>query len=297
MSLEQRETVKQILRDSPFDLGGEVSLQRPLFEQMLTSQPLPGDVITTPDTLGGVPVVHVDIAGARADGVVLHLHGGGYAVGSARASASLAAQIARRSGTRVVAVDYRLAPEDPFPAALDDALAAYRALLESGAAASEVAIAGESAGGGLAVALLAEIEAAGLPRPCCAAVFSPWADLTVTGDSYTSKAEVDPSVTACALRTRARDYAAGTGLNDPRLSPVHADLTGLPPLLVQAGSHEVLLDDALRLAARAAADDVAVTLEITPGVPHVFQAFAVVLDEAGAALDRASAFLRAHLRP
>jgi len=135
---------------------------------------------------------------------------------------------------------------------------------------------------------------AGLPQPAAAVLMSPWADLAGTGASLTTKADVDPVITADAVRVRARDYLHGVDASDPAVSPIYARLDGLPPLLIQAGSHEVLLDDAIRLAARAASDDVAVTLDVTPGVPHVFQAFAAVLDEGEAALTRAGAFLAAH---
>ena len=207
----------------------------------------------------------------------------------------LASDIARQAGTRVVTVDYRLAPEHPYPAAIEDAVAAYRGLLDSGLPAGRIALAGESAGAGLAVATLVALKAAGLPQPSSAVVFSPWADLTLTGTSMTRKAAVDPSLTPQGLRRRVADYVGAADPDDALISPVFADLTGLPPLLIQVGSHEILLDDATRLAVRAAAADVEVTLEVTPGVPHVFQGFAALLDEAGAALASAGAFLRRRL--
>jgi monoterpene epsilon-lactone hydrolase len=294
MSQQQRDALDQMSRQAPLNIAGDVGEQRVVFEKMIASIPLPADVVATPGTLGGIPVVNVDVAGVESDNVLFYLHGGAYCIGSAAASVGLASDVVRRSGARAISVDYRLAPEDPYPAAVDDAVAAYRALLES-VAASRVAIVGESAGGGLTAATLVALKAAGLPEPSCAVMFSPWADLTLSGDSVTSKAAVDPALTPAGLRLRAADYAAGHPLADPLLSPVFADLTGLPPLLIQAGSHEILLNDATRLAARAAAADVQVSLEVTPGVPHVFQAFAALLDEAGAALDSAGAFIRAHL--
>jgi monoterpene epsilon-lactone hydrolase len=294
MSQQQRDALDQMSRHAPLDVAGDVLEQRVIFEKMIASIPLPADVVATPGTLGGVPVVNVDVAGVESGDVIFYLHGGAYCIGSATASVGLASDVVRRAGARAISVDYRLAPENPYPAAVDDALAAYRALLES-VPASQVAIVGESAGGGLTAATLTALKAAGLPQPSCAVVFSPWADLTLSGDSVTGKAAVDPALTADGLRLRAADYGAGRSLADPLLSPVFADLSGLPPLLIQVGSHEILLDDGTRLAARAAAADVAVTLEVTPGVPHVFQAFAALLDEAGAALDSAGAFIRANL--
>jgi epsilon-lactone hydrolase len=176
-------------------------------------------------------------------------------------------------------------------------MSAYRGLLDSGQDVARVALAGESAGANLAVVTLTAIAQAGLPQPTSAVLMSPWADLAGTGDSLKAKADVDPVITADAVHVPARDYVGGADVGDPAVSPVYASLGGLPPLLIQAGSHEILLDDGIRLAARAAHDDVAVTLDVVPGVPHVFQAFAAVLDEGEAALTRAGAFLRAHTGP
>jgi epsilon-lactone hydrolase len=294
MSTKQRETVEQMLRDAPFDLGGDVVTQRPLLEQMLTGHPLAPDVHTSAEQLGGVPVIFVAVAGTEASGVILHLHGGGFALGSASSSVGFVSDLARKAGMSAVSVDYRLAPEHPYPAALDDATAAYRALLEREGGPERIVVSGESAGGNLALELLIAAKQRGLPMPAAAALFSPMTDLTATGESFTTKAGVDPNITAAAIKTRAGDYlnATGTDPADPSVSPIFADLTGLPPLLVQAGSHEVLLDDATRLATRAAAHNVAVILDITPEVGHVFQAFSAILDEGDQALTRAGAFLR-----
>lgn len=291
MTIQQRDLVHQILRDAPFDLGGDVAVHRPLLEQMLTAQPLPDDVRVTPGELGGVPVVFIDIDGIEPRGTIFHAHGGGFALGSARGSVGLAAMLARRTGMRAVSVDYQLAPEHPYPAALQDVTAAYRALLAQSS--DRIVVTGESAGGNLAIELLIAGKAEGLAMPVAAVLLSPMTDLTVSGASFAGKAEVDPNVTAQGIRTRVEDYLGGTGTpaTDPLVSPVFADLRGLPPLLIQAGSHEVLLDDATALAVKAAADDVAVILDITPGVSHVFQAFAAILDEGDAALDRAARFI------
>ena len=292
MTTEQRNTIDQILRNAPFDLGGDVATQRPLLDQMLTSHPLSADVRTTPGNLGGIPVIFIDIADVAATGTIFHIHGGGFALGSAEGSVGLASELARRTGMRAVSVDYRLAPEHPYPAALQDVTTAYRALVEQADDAEPIVVSGESAGGNLAIELLIADKAEGLAMPAAALLLSPMTDLTVTANSYATKAHADPAVTAHAIRTRVADYLADTDPADPLVSPIFADLSGLPPLLIQAGSHEVLLDDAAHLAAKAAADDVAVTLDITPGVPHVFQAFAAILDEGDAALNRAARFIR-----
>jgi epsilon-lactone hydrolase len=295
VSRHQRDDLDELLRAAPLDLGGDVSEQRIIFEEMMAANPTPVDVETSVGTLGAIPVVIVDVAGAGSENVILYFHGGAYAIGSAASSVGLASDLARRAGTRLISVDYRLAPEDPHPAALEDAVAAYRELLDSGVPACRIAIAGESAGAGLAAATLTALNDAGLPQPSSAFLMSPWADLTLSGDSMTARAPADPALTPEGLKRRANDYVAGGDPNDGLVSPVFADLAGLPPLLIQVGSHEILLDDATRLATRAAAGDVAVTLEVTPGVPHVFQAFAAILDEGDAALASAADFLRTHL--
>ena len=295
MSKQQRETIDQILRDGALDFAGEVDEQRRLFADLLSAVPLSDDVRAEDAVLGDVPVVTITVDGTTPTGTILYFHGGAYAFGSAALSARLASELARRSGARAVSVDFALAPEHPYPAALHDAVAVYRALLDGGIPASNIVLAGESSGCGLALATTLTIMSTGLPRPAAIYVASPWADLTTTGASMTTKADLDPSVTPDGLRRRARDYAADHDLADGRISPVFADLTGFPPLLIQVGGNEVLLDDATRLATRAAADGVPVTLEVTPDVPHVFVGFAGMLDEADEALTKAGQFIRANL--
>jgi acetyl esterase/lipase len=218
-----------------------------------------------------------------------------YVLWDASSAASLASQVGRRTHAKVISVDYRLAPEHPYPAAVDDALAAYEALLQDGTAPSDIAFAGESAGGGLAVATLVNARDHGLPLPAAAFVMSPYADLTLAGTTMQTKREVDVLMSREALQSRVTDYTSGQDAALGLISPVFADLSGLPPLIIQAGTHEVLLDDAVRLARQAAIADVEVTLDVTPRVPHVFQSFSAILDEGAAALDRAGQFLSAHL--
>ena len=291
MTQQQRRDLDELLRHGPLDVGGDIAEQRAVFHEMTASVPLPEDVSATHGELGGVPVITVETPGNDPSVVLLYFHGGAYALGSAPDSVGLAADVSRRAGARVVSVDYRLAPEHPFPAALDDAVAAYRALLDQGVPSTRIAFVGESAGGGLVVATLVALRDADQPQPSSAALFSPWVDLTVSGASATTKAALDPALTPQALRTRARDYLGERDTATPLASPVFADLTGLPPLLIQVGSHEILLDDALRLASRAAYHDVAVELQVWPEVPHVFQGFAALLDDADRALNAAAAFL------
>jgi len=295
MSAEQRENLDAILRQSAFPADSDVSELRRRLAELTSAQPLPAGVRVTAAVLGGVPAAEITIDGTEPRHVVLYFHGGVYVLGDAVSAAGLAAQIGRRTDATVISVDYRLAPEHPYPAAVDDALAAYQALLDNGTAPSDIAFAGESAGGGLAIATLVSARDHGLPLPAAAYVMSPYADLTLAGTTMDTKSKADPLLSRENLQARIPDYTAG---HDPALaliSPIFADLTGLPPLIIQAGTHEVLLDDAVRLARQAATADVAVTLDITPGVPHVFQAYSPILDEAATALDRAGQLLSAHL--
>ncbi|MFF9213319.1 MULTISPECIES: alpha/beta hydrolase [unclassified Streptomyces] len=297
MTREQREQVRELRRNSPLDLGGDLDVQRPLFEQILSSQPVPTDAIVEKLDLAGVAALSVTISGApQPVGTALYFHGGAFALGSANSSLGLVTQIARRSGLRVVTVDYRLAPEHPAPAAATDAATCYQALLDSGIGADELIVIGESAGGGVALRLLTSLVAGNRPVPAGAVLLSPWVDLTLTGDSMTTRASVDVAVNREALARRVLDYAGEGAAAAREHSPLFDDLHGLPPTLVQVGTHETLLDDSIRLASRLAAADVSVILDITAEVPHVFQGFAPILDEGALALDRAGQFVRTALK-
>ena len=295
MSTEQRENLEAILRQSAFPADIDLNEQRRLLRELISAQPLPADVTVTAAALGGVPTAEITIDGIEPRHVVLYFHGGVYVLGDAFHAADLASQVGRRTRARVISVDYRLAPEHPYPAAVDDALAAYEALLHNGTAPSDIVFAGESAGGGLAVATLVNARDHGLPLPAAAFVMSPYADLTLAGTTMETKREVDALISREDLQSRVTDYTAGQDAALGLISPIFADLSGLPPLIIQVGTHEVLLDDAVRLARQAATADVEVILDITPGVPHVFQTFSPILDEGAAALDRAGQFLSAHL--
>jgi acetyl esterase/lipase len=295
VSAEQRENLDAILRQSAFPADIDVGEQRRLLRELISAQPLPAGVTVTAAALGGVPTAEITIDGTEPRHVVLYFHGGVYVLGDAFQAAGLASQVGRRTRATVISVDYRLAPEHPYPAAVDDALGAYEALLHDGTAPSSIAFAGESAGGGLAVATMVNARDHGLPLPAAAFVMSPYADLTLAGTSMETKRDLDPLLSRELLQPRVTDYTSGQDAALGLISPIFADLSGLPPLIIQAGTHEVLLDDAVRLAGRAAAADVEVILDITPGVPHVFQSFHAMLDEAAAALDRAGQLLSTHL--
>jgi acetyl esterase/lipase len=295
VSAEQRETLDAILRQSAFPADSGVSEQRRQLRELLSAQPLPAGVTVTAATLGGVPAAEITVDGIEPRHTVLYFHGGVYVMGDAFLAADLASQVGRRIRAKVMSVDYRLAPEHPYPAAVDDALAAYEGLLNSGTAPSDIVFAGESAGGGLAIATLVNARDHGLPPPAAAFAMSPYADLTLAGATMETKREADPLLSPQALQARVPDYTSGQDAALGLISPIFADLSGLPPLIIQSGTHEVLLDDAIRLARQAATADVQVTLDITPQVPHVFQAYYAILDEGGAALDRAGELLSAHL--
>ena len=295
MSTEQRETLDAILRQSAFPVGSSVDEQRRLLREAASAQQLPADVTVAAAELGGVPTAEITIDGPEPRHVVLFFHSGVYVISDAFLEAGLASEVGRRTQAKVISVDYRLAPEHPYPAAIDDAFTAYEALLQNGTAPSDIVFAGNSAGGGLVIATLVNARDHGLALPAAAFVMSPYVDLTLAGTTMETKRDVDPLLNRELLEPRIADYTAG---QDPALgliSPIFADLSGLPPLIIQAGSHEVLLDDAVRLAREAATADVEVTLDITPQVPHVFQAYSAMLDEAAVALDRAGQLLSTHL--
>lgn len=304
MSKAQRATVDALMRQAPFDGSLPPERMRKDFEAQTTSGPAPAGVTVTPSVLGGRPALTVEPEGGPATGTtngtttgtILYFHGGAWVFGSPATALHLTAALVRRTGVRAVSVDYRLAPEHPFPAAIEDGLAAYRELLDQGVPAERIVLAGESAGGGLGITTLLSARDAGLPMPAAAVAFSPGLDATLSGESMTTKHGADPLFTRADLAKVFTHHLAGQDPAQPLLSPaLHADPTGLPPLLLQAGSNEVLVDDSTRFAARAAAAGVDVRLDVTEGVPHVFQAFEGLLDEADAALDRAGRFITAAL--
>lgn len=268
-----------------------IDRQRRFFTEVMATRPIADDVRLRDTTLGAIPTLEITIEGTRPHGVMLWIHGGGFVAGSPRTTLGPAVNVARASGMRLLSIDYRLAPEHPFPAPLDDALAAYRALLDE-VPIDEITVGGESAGGALTLALLVAARDAGLPLPRAVIVFSPPADRTMTGQSYLTKAAVDPILTTEALQAGFHAYRGKINADHPLVSPLFADLTGLPPTLIQVGSHEILLDDATRLATRLATADVTVTLEVTPGMPHGFQARGPESPEAARALQNVRRFLR-----
>lgn len=267
---------------------------RRLWDNTFARQPAADDAVIEEISAGGIRSLEISIRSQTGERQILLFHGGGYMCGNPEGVRDLATRIARSARARVLAPDYRLAPENPFPAAVDDARAVYRFLLERDGRPQRLAVVGESAGGGLALALLLALKQDGLPLPAAAVTISAWADMTVSGETITTKAEADPIASGDSLRMSALAYLQGQDPTTPLASPLHGDLAGLPPLLVQVGGEEVLLDDSTRLADRARAAGVDVTLEVAPDLPHVYQYFASFLPEGQQAIDRAGEFIAKH---
>jgi acetyl esterase/lipase len=249
------------------------------------------DVKVEPVTANGVRAEWSSTPGATDDAALLYLHGGGYVIGSLNSHRHLVAEAGRAAGCWALALGYRLAPEHPFPAAVEDAVAGYRYLLGRGLKPDRIAIAGDSAGGGLVVAAMVAIRDAGLPQPGCGWCISPWVDMEASGETMTSRSAADPMVQKAGILDMARLYLNGADPRSPLASPVHADLRGLGPLLIQVGAAETLLDDALALAKAAGAADVYVDLQIWPEMVHVWHLFHPELKAGGRAIDSGGAFV------
>ena len=285
-------TVRAHLAKGPALDTMTVAEQRAQYERAEKAFPIAADVKVEHVAVPTVPAEWLTPPGARAGAAVLYLHGGGYVIGSPRSHRHLAAAIGAAARSSVLLPEYRLAPECPFPAAVDDAVAAYRWLLERPVAPREIVIAGDSAGGGLTVATLLALRDAGVPLPAAAVCISPWTDLTCSGESYRTRAAVDPIVTREAVGPMATAYLAGGDPKGALASPLFADLGGLPPLLIQVGDAEVLLDDATVLAEHARKAGVDVTLEVWDEMIHVWHWFFPMLDEGQRAIDRIGEFVR-----
>ncbi len=249
------------------------------------------NTMVEPAVAAGVPAEWVAAPGVGRSRTMLYLHGGGYSVGSPRTHRALVSRLSRAASARALVIDYRLAPEHPFPAALDDALDAYRWLITEHASPERMVIAGDSAGGGLAVSTLVRARDEGLPMPAAVVVFSPWTDLAATGESMVSKREEDPWLSPDRTHEVAAEYLADADPRDPGASPIYADLHGLPPTLIQVGTSEILLDDSRRLAERIRAAGGSVLLDEWTGMLHVFQGFAPYVTEARRAIEQVGSFV------
>jgi epsilon-lactone hydrolase len=276
------------------DDGPEVPIaeQRRQWDEAAAQAELPAGIASTRVEAGGVPAEWVALAGAAERRALLFFHGGGFTTGSCVTHRGLAAHLHLASGAPVLLLDYRLAPEHPFPAAVEDGAVAYEWLLAQGWRPDRLAVGGDSAGAALALATLLRLRERGVRLPAAAVLLSPWVDLALTGASLETHAAVDPLVSRAGLASAASYYLAGADPTDPLASPLYADLRGLPPLLIQTGGDEVLLDDAARLAARASDAGTAARLEIWDEMWHVWHGWADACPEARDAIERVGAFLR-----
>lgn len=271
----------------------DIVAARARFEGVAQFMPTPADVKAEKASADGVPGEWITAPGATAASTIYYLHGGGYTIGSVNTHREIVSRLSRASGARAFSLDYRLAPENPFPAAIDDAVTGYRWLVKQGVSPDSITIAGDSAGGGLTLATLLTLRDSGDSLPAAAVLLSPWTDLEGTGESMKTRAALDPMIQPDLVEVGAAQYYGTASPRDPRVSPVLADLHGLPPMLVHVGDWEVLLDDSTRLAAKAKADGVDVTLKVWPEAIHVFQFFGLA-PEAKQAVDEIATFIRQH---
>jgi acetyl esterase/lipase len=292
MASEALNMIVQMLRSQQMLGERPVAEMRSGMEAMTQMMPVAADVTSQKLDADGVAGERIDAPGVQADRVILYLHGGAYVIGSINTHRDLAQRLSRAAAAAVVLIDYRLAPEHPHPAAVEDATTAYRWLVTQGVKPQNIVIAGDSAGGGLTVATLIALRDAKQPLPAAGVCLSPWVDLECSGTSMTTKAEVDPMVQRTPLLRMAAMYLGDQDARTPLASPLYADLSGLPPLLIQVGTAETLLDDSTRLAERVKQAGVKVTLESWDDMIHVFQAFAAMLPEGQQAIDRIGEYIR-----
>jgi monoterpene epsilon-lactone hydrolase len=259
--------------------------------------PLPPDVSVQPVVANGVRAEWTSTPDADPSSAILYLHGGGYVICSLDSHRHLVAEIGRASGTRTLAIDYRLAPENPFPAPVEDTVAAYRYLLASGLKPNRIALAGDSAGGGLVIGAMLAIREAGLPPPGCGWCISPWVDMEALGESFTDRAAADPTVQRETIRMMAQWYLGSADPRHPHAAPIYGDLRALPPLLIQVGAAETLLDDSVALARKAGVADVLVDLQIWPEMIHIWHIYFPMLSAGRRAIASGGTFVRNALRP
>jgi len=291
-----RDRLVEQFENFPLNLDTPIEEIRAAFDAGGAVMPLPPGAEVERMDVAGMETARISIPDSVEGRIVLYLHGGGYVFGSIESYTHLAAAIGAAMKADVLLPEYRLAPEHPFPAAVEDGVAAYRWMLENGHDPERIVIAGDSAGGGLTIATLISLRDAGEPLPACAYVLSPWADLTGSGESIASKVEEDPLLRPDMLEFLTTKYLADeTDPRNPLVSPVFADLRGLPPLLIHVGSDEIILNDSTRLATEAAEAEVDVTLRCWPDMFHVWQAYHAILPEAREALEEAGAFIAEHM--
>jgi acetyl esterase/lipase len=294
MDRSEIDAIRALLGSKPRPVGWSERRQR--IDEVGSVWPVADDVTCEAVDCDGVPGEWSQVAGSDASRVLLFFHGGGYCSGSIRSHRRMVTEAGRAAHMRTLAIGYRLAPEHPYPAAHEDAMAAWRFLRRQGIAAENIAVGGDSAGGNLTITLVNRLRAAGEALPACAWLISPWTDLTMSGATLDTKDAVDPLIHKAYLEELADAYAASADRKDPLISPLFADLHGFPPTLIQVGSAETLLADATRFAAAAGAADVDVTLEIWPHMIHAWPLWNAKLEDGRRALVSAGKFIRARER-
>ena len=294
MVSQQLKWIIKTLRENSPEEEPSIEEMRANLEALSLFFPLAEDITCEPVHVGEIPGEWVVAPGERDNRVVLYLHGGGYVMGSINTHREMVSHISREAKARVLIINYRLAPEHPFPAAVEDSTAAFRWLLKEGVSPGRIVVAGDSAGGGLTVATLVALRDRGDPLPAAAVCLSPWVDMEATGQSMTTKAEEDPIVQREAIMRMGEAYLGGADPREPLAAPLYANLTGLPPMLIQVGTSEILFDDATRLAERAKEAGVDVTLEPWEGMIHVWQLFASMVPESKKAVKGIGNFILKH---
>jgi acetyl esterase/lipase len=279
MTTSQLDGLIALLRKTPPSDKPDVAQARAAYEGVGALVGGAADAMCEKVDAGGVPAEWVAAPGFDDRRVVLYIHGGAYTIGSLNTHRRLAYDISAACGARMLMVDYRLAPEHPFPAAIEDTEKAWRWLLQRGFAPNRLAIAGDSSGGGLTLATLVNLRERKLDLPACAAVMSPWTDLDCAGNSHVTRADQDPILSRSFLQSMAAKYLNGKDARTPLASPLYAELKGLPPTLIQVGTAEILLDDSLRVAERLRSAGCDVRVTVWPNQPHVFAFFAPILSE------------------
>jgi acetyl esterase/lipase len=296
MASPQLDAIIQLIRSRSIREDTTIEETRAEFEMLATMFPVAADIKREPASANGVPGEWISAPNSTDAATILYLHGGGYTIGSVNTHADMVSRICRASGARAFSLNYRLAPEHPYPAAVEDATKAYRWLLGQGIRPESIVISGDSAGGGLSLATLLALKAADDPLPGAAVLLSPWTDLLGTGDSLKTRADADPMINPELIVQGATQYHGSTPASDPLVSPLYGDYHGLPPMLIQVGDAEVLLDDSTRVAEKAKAAGVDVTIEVWDEMIHVFQIFAPTLPEGRQAIDRIGEFVKQHVQ-
>ena len=297
MSIGMRSMIKVLRADHEAETKKRVAEGRVALEKMSGKTIIPDDVVFEEIDIDGISALWVTTPESQMNKIILYLHGGGYIQGSLKTHRDLCQRISRASNARTLYIDYGIAPENPFPAGLNDAVKAYQWLIgHQDILPGNIVIAGDSAGGGLTLATLLKLRDSNIPLPAAAVCLSPWTDLTLSGETYQTKTKEDPFITFDGLAFDARLYIGDNDPKNPYISPIYGDFTGLPPLCIQVGSAEILLDDSRIVAEKAKRAGVDVTIDIWEDMIHVFQAFAIIAPEGRKGIKKIGEFIKKYLK-